>query len=32
MNQYRLVVGKETSTSVLEINRNSNVIIVNELF
>ena len=32
MNQYRLVVGKETSTSVLETKRNSDVIIVNEFF
>ena len=32
MNQYRLVVGKETSTSVLKIKRNSDVIIVNEFF
>lgn len=32
MNQYRLVVGNKTSTSVLEIKRNSDVIIVNEFF
>lgn len=32
MNQYRLVNGKETPTSVLEIKRNSDVIIINEFF